>query len=548
MLLLVFWVLNTTFASSQNSPIKALADSTQIQIGSQFQVLLSAKVDYRAKVVFPEQPVFGRLEVVESSMVDTIKNQEDQTKIELIKKYTLTQFDTGYYVIPSFRVLIDNKPYLSDSLSVQVTGVEVDTLRQNLYDIKDFVADSDSSDSSMLKWMFILLMLSALVGFVVAYLMVRKKKIREQNQEQFTPIQKATNSLKELEKRDFTGSDAVKEYYSQLTDIIKIYLEEAVKFPALENTTQELITNLKNKALDYKITLSDKVITDLQTVLEDADLVKFAKLKPEQNKIITHSIIIHNTINAIDEVFPDKTPEELELERNEELQKAFERKQKNKQMRSRVTFAAAIVCTIGLAYWVATSGIYIVKDYFTGSATSKYLNSEWIISKYGDYPMSIETPEVLVRTQDTITMDAYMIKEMNIAQFRFKAPDNSLFIGLDNIKDDKSFFSKAVADLLQAEGIVEFMIDRLGKAGYKNIIMEQQQLDTEQGIEGVKCFGTMTHVDSELKKTQKMYYEIIVFKYKGTIHQLMVYMPESDPNTKYIVDRIVNSIKIEFTN
>lgn len=544
-IMLAFWLLITTFVVAQQQEVQAIADSTQIQIGSEFQVILSTKTEATSKVVFPEQNIFGKLEVLESHIVDTIKSEKDHSKIELIKKYSLTQFDTGHYVIPPFTVLIDNKPFLTDSLQIQVTGVAVDTLKQNLYDIKDFTATSDSTDFSVLQKILLIMLFLILIGLVVAFLMVRKKKIKKQQEKKYTPIEKATIGLKELDKKELVEEGAIKEYYSELTDIVKTYLEEAVKFPALENTTEELILNLKDKAVECKLVLSDKVVADLQKVLEEADLVKFAKSKPIRNEIITHTNIVESTINTIHEVFPEKTPEELEFERNQELKLAFERKQRIKKMRSRIVFASAIALTIGLAYWIATSGINIAKDFLTGSATSKYVNSEWVTSKYGQYPIKIETPEVLVRTKDTVTMPEFLLRDSNVAQFRFQAPDNTLFIGLDNYKPQQLF---SVVKVLDMEKMTEHIINSWARVGFKNILVEQQVLDMPNGIEGVKTFGTMIYIDSESKKSKKMYYEVLILKYQNSIQQLMVYMPESDPNTKYIIDRIIKSVEIELAN
>ena len=71
--------------------------------------------------------------MIESYPIDTIK---EDTKYQWIKKYGLTQFDTGKYTIPRIPVLINKKTVLSDSIKIQVFDVKVDTLKQKMYDIK----------------------------------------------------------------------------------------------------------------------------------------------------------------------------------------------------------------------------------------------------------------------------------------------------------------------------------------------------------------------------------------------------------------------------
>ena len=112
-------------------------DSSQIKIGSQFNLTLKASVNAKDKVVFPEGKFFGALEILESYPIDTIKNN---SQYELIKKYGLTQFDSGKYLIPRLLVKINNKEFRTDSLSIVVNNVKVDTTKQQMYDIKDIIA------------------------------------------------------------------------------------------------------------------------------------------------------------------------------------------------------------------------------------------------------------------------------------------------------------------------------------------------------------------------------------------------------------------------
>jgi hypothetical protein len=97
---LLFWF----FGFSQK--ITTSIDSSQIKIGSQFLLTIKASVNAKDKVVFPEGKFFGALEVLESFPIDTVKNN---AQYELIKKYGLTQFDSGRYAIPKLLVNINQK-------------------------------------------------------------------------------------------------------------------------------------------------------------------------------------------------------------------------------------------------------------------------------------------------------------------------------------------------------------------------------------------------------------------------------------------------------
>ena len=113
-----------------------------------------------SKVKFPSAKNFGALEVIQSYKMDTIKKNE---RYELIKKYGLTQFDSGKYTIPSLKVFVNGKPILSDSIMVEVNAVVVDTLKQKMYDIKDIV----KANEGIGDWWKYLLIIALILGIGV---------------------------------------------------------------------------------------------------------------------------------------------------------------------------------------------------------------------------------------------------------------------------------------------------------------------------------------------------------------------------------------------
>jgi hypothetical protein len=101
--------------------------------------------------------------------VDTVKSD----RYELIKKYGLTQFDSGRYMIPSIKIFINSKPYLTDSISVEVANVAVDTLKQKMYDIKDIVPVKGSIGD---WWKYLLIMVLIIGIGIVVYWFVKDNK------------------------------------------------------------------------------------------------------------------------------------------------------------------------------------------------------------------------------------------------------------------------------------------------------------------------------------------------------------------------------------
>ncbi len=531
---------------AQQKQVETSVDSTRIRIGSKFHLVLKTKVDTSSVVLFPKEQYFGALEVLEDYPTDTILDKKNRTKYELIKKYGLTQFDSGKYVIPQLKVLIDNKPFLTDSVMIEVANVEVDTLKQPLFDIKDVIADYQKSSMKWWLWLFIGLGIAG--AGIVVFLYWKKNQTLKPRESKiiYTPIEKATIGLKKLEEKQLIEKGAIKDYYSELTDIARTYLEEAVKIPAMENTTAELIENLRKTAIKRKLAISDEIVLSLEKVLKQADLVKFAKSKPLEFEIIEDRNTVEKTLRTMHGIIPLKTPEEEEAERNEELRLELERKRRKKKMISNISFVIGVIMVIGLAYWMATSGISTIKNKFFGSPTTEFLTSEWITSEYGNPPVRIETPKVLIRKD---------ISSSFTPQVKQEIKEHLLFTYGELFKDFLYVSvntTKLNTEVLENKKITEEdtakYIDRIFAEwevqGAKNILTQRTEFTTLNGTPGVKIFGSFDYLDVESKNSKKIYYESLVFQHtQGFIH-IVVHIDDDDVNKKEITDRIINSVEL----
>src|SRR5690554_5601527 len=541
-LLYIYFIL-TGIQVSYSQKVETSTDSVEIRIGSQFHLILKTKVDTASVVLFPKEQLFGALEVLEDYPTDTIIDRKDRAKFELIKKYGLTQFDSGRYVIPQLKILIDNKTFLTDSMFIEVKNVEVDTLKQPLFDIKDV---STSNQKSSNNWWFWLIIGLPLLGFGI-WFYLRWKNNKNSNSKDpeviYTPIEKATIGLKNLEEKQLIEKGAVKDYYSELTDITRTYLEEAVKFPAMENTTAELVDNLRKTAIKRKLAFSEEMIVSLEKVLKQADLVKFAKSKPLEFEITNDRNVVEKTLRTMHGIIPLKTPEEEEAERNEELRLELERKRKKKKMISNISFATGIVIVIGLAYWVATSGISTIKNKFFGSPTTEFLTSEWITSEYGNPPVKIETPKVLKRMQSSeFIPDEMKALFKELTMFGEGSMFGDYYIMVSTMKFQEQ--AQQQASQIDLNLVLDGNYGLWEKQGAKNILMQKEQYQTVGGIEGMKAYGALDFLNPITKSSTKVYYEMLVFKQAQGIQQVIMIIKESDPNKKEIIDRIINSVEL----
>ena len=164
-LYIVFFLISASLFAQK---VSTSVDVTKNKIGAEFKLTLKTDVDTLSKVKFPEAKNFGALEVIQSYKMDTLKNG---ARYQLIKKYGLTQFDSGTYLIPRIPVLINGKPIFSDSIKVEVNAVKVDTLKQKMYDIKDIVL----VESPLGNWWIYLLILLAIAVIVFWYINTSRK-------------------------------------------------------------------------------------------------------------------------------------------------------------------------------------------------------------------------------------------------------------------------------------------------------------------------------------------------------------------------------------
>ncbi|HEX9151655.1 MAG TPA: hypothetical protein VF842_06195, partial [Flavobacterium sp.] len=369
--LYLLFLLVTTFVFAQQKQVVTSIDTIKNKIGAEFKLSIKTSVDTSAKVIFPKLKNFGALEVIQSYPIDTIKTDG---RYELIKKYGLTQFDSGRYVIPSIKIFINSKPFMTDSLLVEVANVKVDTLKQKMFDIKGIAA----ADNSIGDWWKYLLIIGLIVGIGVLIYWYIKKRQEKKLQEEIhkTPIEKATSLLDTLEKKELWQKGEVKAYYSELTDIARNYIEEAIEIPAMESTTSELIQGLRAASVKKKMTLSQETIENLERVLKQADLVKFAKSKPLDFEITEDRNKIQKAILTLDNSIPIEVPAEEDVLLNEAQRQKQIQIQLLKRRNKRIVTAIVSVVFLVVAtttFFIVLKGFDYVKDNVIGNPTKELL-------------------------------------------------------------------------------------------------------------------------------------------------------------------------------
>ncbi|KVV13278.1 hypothetical protein [Flavobacterium sp. TAB 87] len=535
--LYIFLFLMNLAAFAQQKQITTSIDTTKNKIGAEFKLSVTAVVSSSSKVVFPKLKNIGALEVIESYPIDTIKKND---QYQLIKKYGLTQFDSGKYSIPSIKILIDKKPFLTDSITVEVAAVKVDTLQQKMYDIKDITPVKDKLGD---WWKYILgLVLIALIAAAIYWLIRRKQKKAIEEEVYKTPIEKATSLLNNLEKKELWQKGEIKEYYSELTDIARNYIEEAIDVPAMESTTSELIVALQAASIKKKMTITPETVSNLERVLRQADLVKFAKSKPLDFEITEDRNKIQKAILTLDNAIPQDVVDEEEnvlneAQRQKQIKAQLQKKRKQRILITIVSVVSLIVLVTG--FFIITKGFTYVKDNILGHPSKELLEGEWVKSGYGNPIVYIQTPKVLKRVDISKTVPKEglaLIKEMQ--NFGYGSMFDNFYLMVSTAK----YKQETQIDLAKA---LEVTLKYTEAQGAKNMIIKQEDFDTKEGIRGIKGYGTFTFLNGATKSSTKMYYEILMFSQEGGLQQIAIYHEEGDTYANEISQRILESVELQ---
>lgn len=529
--LYIFIFLFCHISWAQTKRVQTSVDSTRVKIGSQITVTYQTVVDTLSKVDFPEGLSMGALEVLESYVVDTLKKEN---KYYLTKKYGITQWDTGSYLIPSLPVFINEKMFMTDSVRVEILKVEVDTLKQPLHDIKGLI-EPKTSQTDWWKIIAIIILILGSAGALYYFYKNRKKTIPEEEEEinYATPIEKAMTKLEKLKVNRLDDQEEIKNYYSMLTDIARDYIEETIQIPAKESTTNELLSTFKRAIVKKKIVVSNETLTHLESVLKQADLVKFAKSKPLDFEISEDTQKISAVIKNIDDSIPQVIEEDLVV--NENNIEEIKRRRKSKKIFIGVVIFLFAILNVG-GYIVATQGWDGLKNMVFGNPAKELLEGEWVLSTYGNPPIRIETPLVLKRTNLDEMFDENVKKFIANNQY-FTLGEDVMEIALSTI----SFKDTINADL---RVFLEGSLKELEAKGAHTILVKDETYQTEAGVSGIKAYGTMMLPFGKSKKEIKAAYHTLLFKQEGGLQQIVIFHADDDQFAADIKKRVMDSVEL----
>ena len=275
-LIFTAFILCGCIARAQDVRVSLALDSTDILIGNWMPARLTITAPKQYRVIIPKQSNdFAHAEIV-AGEPESIEDQGGVRRIT--KSYTLTSFDTGDVAVSATVRYVkpgDTTTYtaVSPSVTVTVRTVRIDTTK-SFRDIKDVL------HVPLTIWDYLLYLAIALgiaaAGYV-GYRWYRRRPapVVEETPDPEVPADEiALGKLRELEGKRLWEQGDHKGYQSELTGIVREYIERGFHVPALEQITPEIISGIALLGFD------PDAIVKLEQALRIADMTKFAKYIP----------------------------------------------------------------------------------------------------------------------------------------------------------------------------------------------------------------------------------------------------------------------------
>ncbi len=301
LLLLWFWALE---AFSQQARLSI--EPEEILIGAPARMIIEVEVPAKGITIWPdvEKATENNIEVLRFGVPDTIS--KDTNTLSLRQIHSITAWKDDFIPIPPLQLLHiandDTIVFETRAHLLQVKGIEVD-MDSQYKDIKPLF-NIPYTFREIYPYVLILLALAVIIVLLIRYF-ARPKTQGE------TPVipekpgvpahVAAISGLETLKRKQLWQKGEIKLYYSELTDILRKYVSKSFHIDAIEMTTSEVMQLLPQKLSN------DQALGLLRSILEVADLVKFARFKPLPDE---HALAMDRALDFVQITIPEETKTE----------------------------------------------------------------------------------------------------------------------------------------------------------------------------------------------------------------------------------------------
>ena len=285
-LFLVLMWIGPGFSQQGSVSIESKVDRAKITIGDRITYSIIVTKDENIVVEMPD--VGANLGAFEILQFNDPEPQKTDGKIVQAREFTISTFDVGEYEIPPVVIHFSTgADTVWQELTTEKIKIEVESLKPSeAGDVRDikFPLELERDIKTIIR-LIAAGVIILLIGILIYYFIKRRKQgnslIPKRVKPPKPPHEIALHELGRLVKSNLIAKGAVKQFYIQLSEIIRKYIEGRYYVVALEMTTMQLIRNME------QIDIENGVIELTSVFLESCDLVKFAKYKPtdQENQI-----------------------------------------------------------------------------------------------------------------------------------------------------------------------------------------------------------------------------------------------------------------------
>ena len=529
----IFCIVFLQSITINSQSVNAYVESDSILIGKELNYTIDVNAEKVENIIFPDSTSFVPFELISETKVDTLKQDNG---FRFSKKYGITSFDEGDFIIPKIKIQIGDKLFSTDSKKITVNLVEVDTSKQGLYDIKPAFDKFSSIEILKLSLKNNYPVILFMIFLVLTLFYFRSKIIEFFNpllniKPTLRPIELIKKRLSDLEKIKIDSGAEIKFFYSELTFALRSFFEKEVYDKALESTTIELILKLNNLSEIKSFAITKDSLNKIEDIFKRADLVKFAKYLPEKSVIKNDLKTINEEVKLFSAILPDPTEEEKL--KNLNYQKQAEKKLRNERLKI-VSISTASLLIILFVFSGFLNGFQYTIDKITFNENLKLLNKIWIKSEYGSPGIFTETPDALLRinSENEFLYDDFSLD----SQFYFSNSNQSIEFFISNYSSD----SKIKPENFQS--ILDSILDDLESRGLQNMLVKYNEFETKNKAKGLLISGTSDFKISD-KKFKSGDYNVIGFLTETGFKTIILLTHETRYMDK-IKERIVSSIEV----
>ncbi|HKH61069.1 MAG TPA: BatD family protein [Flavitalea sp.] len=289
-LTIIFLLTIRSFLTAQVY-VKASVDKNKVVIGEPITLTLEAYIPLGQQMTWFPLDTIPHFEFLKKAAPDTVESIEGKKITQVL---TITSFDSGNWEIPQLELKVSKQSYYTDTSLIDVGFTPFDR-EADYRDIKN-ILEVSNPDTKYIPWA---IGAAVLVSLALVIYFLRKRKtvagVVKKEPKRFSPYEEAMHALAELRKKGLPQNGQVKWYYTELNDILRVFVFRKLNIATMEKTNEELIMQLRD------LNLSRDSFTRLAQALRMSDSVKFAKYQPgsadnEKNYEIIQSAI--QTLNT----------------------------------------------------------------------------------------------------------------------------------------------------------------------------------------------------------------------------------------------------------